>query len=165
MYRGVIIGLIFVLLLSPTPITAEYSIPGWGKAVWGMTQAELKKHYELNPWDPGSTPICKSKKKIRIWGHDFAMAFYFDERSANGKLYKISLVHFDHEKGDTAWLHSIKDMLVEKYGTPESFEVREKIKITVWLRSDGLLKLTTLTEQSTMCAMEYISVSLEGNKL
>jgi hypothetical protein len=165
MDRKLLLLLIFVCMLSPAAITAEYSIPGWGKAEWGMTHSELKKHYDLNPWEPGSTPTCKSKKKIRIWGHDFAMAFYFDDRSANGKLYKITLVHFDHEKGDTTWLHSIKDMLVEKYGTPESFEAKEKEKIALWFKSDGRLKLTTLTGRTIMCAMEYMSVSLEGNKL
>ncbi|CAB1069306.1 hypothetical protein JY97_09350 [Alkalispirochaeta odontotermitis] len=93
------------------------------------------------------------------------MAFYFDERSADGKLYKVVLVHFDKDLRDSAWLNSIKDMLVEKYGTPDSFIVREKMKISHWINSDGQLKLTTMTGRTVMCALEYMAVSTEGKKL
>ncbi len=157
--------MIGILIALPALVSAESGIPGWGKAKWGMTHSALKKHFGLNPWEPGNTPNCKSKKKIRIWGRDFAVAFYFDERSASGKLFKVVLVHFNNDKGDTAWLNSIKDMLVEKYGNPGSFEVKEKMKISHWKKSDGQLKLTTLTGRTVMCALEYMAVSMEGKKL
>ncbi len=157
--------LICILIVLPAQASAESTIPGWGEAKWGMTHSAVKKHIELNPWEPGNTPTCKTKKKIRIWGRDFAVAFYFDERSANGKLFKVTLVHFNNDKGDTTWLISIKDMLVEKYGTPESFDIREKMKISHWKKSDGQLKLTTLTGPTIMCAREYMAVSTEGKKL
>ncbi len=157
--------MICILIAMPALVSAEFSIPGWGEAKWGMTHSALKKHFDLNPWEPGKIPTCKSKKKIRIWGRDFAVAFYFDERSASGKLFKVVLVHFNNDKGDTAWLNSIKDMLVEKYGNPGSFEVKEKMKISHWKKSDGQLKLTTLTGRTVMCALEYMAVSMEGKKL
>ncbi len=157
--------MIGILIALPALVSAESGIPGWGKAKWGMTHSALKKHFDLNPWEPGNTPTCKSKKKIRIWGRDFAVAFYFDERSASGKLFKVVLVHFNNDKGDTAWLNLIKDMLVEKYGNPGSFEVKEKMKISHWKKSDGQLKLTTLTGRTVMCALEYMAVSMEGKKL
>lgn len=168
MCRRLLLLLIFILIISPAIASAESSIPGWGEAKWGMAHSALKKHFELNPWEPGSTPICKSKNKIRIWGHDFAVAFYFDDRSDSGKLFKVALVHFNPpaaDRGDTTWLYSIKDMLVEKYGNPESFEVKENMKISLWEKSDGQLKLTTLTGRTMMCALEYMAVSTEGNKL
>jgi len=157
--------LICILFVLTTRVSAESTIPGWGKAKWGMTHSAVKKNFDLNPWEPGSTPTCKSQKKFRIWGRDFAAAFYFDERSADGKLFKIALVHFNNDKGDTTWLNSIKDMLVQKYGTPESFEVKENMKISHWEKSDGQLKLMTLTGRTVMCALEYMAVSTEGKKL
>jgi len=152
-------------MVLPAPVSAESTIPGWGEAKWGMTHSAVKKHFDLNPWEPGNTPTCKSKKKIRIWGRDFAVAFYFDARSANGKLFKVALVHFNNDRGDTTWLTSIKDMLVEKYGNPGSFDVKEKMKISHWKKFDGQLKLTTLTGRTVMCALEYMAVSTEGKKL
>jgi hypothetical protein len=157
--------MICILMGVPAQMSAESGIPGWGKAKWGMTHAAMKKLFELNPWEPGTTPVCKAQKKIRIWGRNFAVACYFDQRSANGKLFKVVLVHFDNEKGDTTWLYSIKDTLVEKYGIPDSFEVKEKMRISQWKKTDGQLKLTTITGHTVMCALEYVAVSLEGNKL
>jgi hypothetical protein len=157
--------LICILFILTAQVSAESTIPGWGKAKWGMTHSGVKKHFDLNSWEPGNTPTCKSKKKIRIWGRDFAVAFYFDERSSNGKLFKVVLVHLNNDKGDTTWLNSIKDMLVEKYGNPDSFKVKEKMKTSHWKSSDGQLKLTTVTGQTVMCAIEYMAVSTEGKKL
>lgn len=146
-------------------VSAESTIPGWGAAKWGMTHSAVKKNFDVHPWEPGNTPTCKMKKKIRIWGRDFAVAFYFDERSAAGKLFKVVLVHFSNDQGDTTWLNSIKDTLVEKYGNPESFMVKEKMKISHWLNSDGQLKLTTINGRTVMCALEYMAVRTEGKKL
>jgi len=56
-------------------------------------------------------------------------------------------------------------MLVEKYGTPESFSVREKMKTSHWKNSDGQLKLTTVTGRTVMCALEYMAMNTEGKKL
>ena len=67
--------LICLLAVLPSLGLAESEIAGWGKTKWGMTQAEVKKIYELNPWEPGSIPICKMKQKIKIMGHDFAAEF------------------------------------------------------------------------------------------
>jgi len=146
-------------------VFAESDIPGWGKAKWGMPHSEVTKFYKLNNWEAGDTPISKLKKKIKIMGHDFAVAFYFDERSADGKLYKVALAHFDTTKMDSAWLKSIKNLLVEKYGNPTLFDVKDKMKISMWTKSAGLLKLTTLTGKTVMCAIEYISVRTESEKL
>jgi len=160
--------LICVLMVWPAQVSAESTIPGWGKAKWGMTHSTVKKHFDLRPWEPGSTPTCKLKKKIRIWGRDFGVAFYFDERSAGGKLYKVVLVHFNApaaDPGDATWLNSIKDMLVEKYGNPESFRVKEKMKISRWINSEGQLKLTTANGRTVMCALEYMAVRTEVKKL
>jgi hypothetical protein len=98
-------------------------------------------------------------------GHDFGVAFYFDERSANGKLYKVVLAHFDTTKMDTDWLNSIKNTLVEKYGNPTLFDVKDTMKVSLWSKSAGQLKLTTLTGKTVMCAIEYISVGTESEKL
>jgi len=157
--------IICILSLAPLQTSAESDITGWGKAKWGMTHSAVKKYFDINPWEPGSTPTCKAKKKTRIWGRDFAVAFYFDERSADGKLYKVVLVHFDNDLRDNDWLNSIKDMLVEKYGTPESFSVREKMKTSHWISSEGQLKLTTVTGRTVMCALEYVAMNTEGKKL
>ena len=144
---------------------AESDIPGWGKAKWGMPYSSVTKLYELNNWEAGDMPISKLTKRIKIMGHDFAVAFYFDERSANGKLYKVALAHFDTTNLDAAWLNSIKNILVEKYGNPKSFDVKDKMKISMWVKSAGQLKLTTLTGKTVMCAIEYISVRTESKKL
>ena len=165
MYRKLLCLSILLSTLLPASISGETGIPGWGEARWGMSHSAINKHFDLGPWEPGSTPTCKSKKKIRIWGQDFAIAFYFDERSPGGKLFKVVLAHFNPPGKDTAWLNAIKDMLVEKYGTPESFEVKGKMKITEWTKTDGRLKLTTVTGRTVMCAMEYMAVSMEGKKL
>jgi hypothetical protein len=157
--------LICILTFLPVLVSAESDVSGWGQAKWGMTHAEVKKHYELGPWEPGSAPTCKLTKNIRIWEHDFAVALYFDERSASGKLYKVVLVHFNGFSADAAWLTSIKDLLVEKYGNPASFEINGNLKVSRWLKSEGHLKLTTLTGQPVMCAIEYVSVRREGDKL
>jgi len=159
---------LFLICLIPAlaPLVfAESDIPGWGKAKWGMPHSEVTKLYDLNNWEAGDMPISKLKKRIKIMGHDFGVAFYFDERSAKGKLYKVVLAHFDTTKMDTAWLNSIKNTLVEKYGNPTLFEVKEKMKVSMWSRSAGQLKLTTLTGKTVMCAIEYISVHTESEKL
>ena len=119
MYPQKMIVFICLLITLPSMAIAESNIPGWGKAKWGMTYSKVKKHYEINPWEPGDIPFCKMKKKVRIAGHDFAVAFYFDERSLNGVLYKVVLVHFNKDRLDTSWLNSIKGILVEKYEKDE----------------------------------------------
>jgi hypothetical protein len=149
----------------PPLVLAESDIPGWGQTKWGMPHSEVTKLYELNNWEAGDTPICKLKKRIKIMGHDFAVAFYFDERSANGKLYKVTIARFDTTKRDSAWLNTIKNILVEKYGNPTLFDVKDRMKISMWIKSAGQLKLTTLTGKTVMCAIEYISVRTEKEKL
>ena len=98
-------------------------------------------------------------------GHDFGVAFYFDEHSADGKLYKVVLAHFDTTRGNAARLVSIKNILVEKYGNPSSFAVSGEMKVSRWSKSAGELKLTTLTGNTVMCAIEYLSVGTESEKL
>ena len=98
-------------------------------------------------------------------GHDFGVAFYFDERSADGKLYKVALAHFATTRGNVPRLIPIKNILVEKYGNPSSFDVKDKMKISRWTKSAGQLKLTTLTGNTVMCAIEYLSVGTESEKL
>ena len=157
--------LICLIAALPPLVFAEADIPGWGKAKWGMPHSAVTKLYKLNNWEAGEPPICKLKKRIKIMGHDFAVAFYFDERSANGKLYKVALAHFDTTQMGPAWLNSIKNILVEKYGNPTLFEVKDKMKISMWTKSAGQLKLTTLTGKTVMCAIEYVSVRTESEKL
>ena len=156
---------ICLIAVLPQLVFAESEIPGWGKAKWGMPFSEVTKFYELNNWEAGDMPISKLKKRIKIMGHDFGVAFYFDERSAKGKLYKVALAHFDKTKMDTTWLNFIKNTLVEKYGNPTLFDVKGKLKISMWTKSAGQLKLTTLTGKTVMCAIEYISVRMESEKL
>ena len=165
MHPGRYLFLICLIAALPPLVFAESDIPGWGNAKWGMPYSEVTKLYELNNWEVGDTPISKLTKRVKIMGHDFAVAFYFDERSANGKLYKVALAHFDTTNLDAAWLNSIKNILVEKYGNPKSFDVKDKMKISIWVKSAGQLKLTTLTGKTVMCAIEYISVRTESEKL
>jgi len=157
--------LIWLVAALPNLVTAESDISGWGKATWGMPHSKVIKLYNLNKWEAGDTPISKLKKRIKILGHDFGVAFYFDERSAKGKLYKVVLAHFDTTKMDSTWLNSIKNILVEKYGNPILFSVKDKMKISIWTKSAGQLKLTTLTGKTFMCAIEYISLGTESDKL
>ena len=157
--------LICLIAALPSWVFAASDIPGWGKAKWGMPHSEVTKLYELNNWEAGDTPISKLKKRIKIMGCDFGVAFYFDQRSANGKLYKVVLARFDTTKRDAAWLNSIKNILVEKYGNPRLFDVKDKMKISMWTKSAGQLKLTTLTGKTVMCAIEYNSVRTESEKL
>ena len=157
--------LICLAAVLPHLVFAESDIPGWGKAKWGMPFSEVTKLYGLKNWEPGDTPISKLKKKVKIMGHDFAVAFYFDERSTKGKLYKVVLVHFNTTDMDAARLSAIKNILVEKYGNPSAFDVKDKMKISRWIKSAGQLKLTTLTGKTVMCAIEYISVGTESEKL
>jgi len=157
--------LICLIAALPPLVLAESDMPGWGKTKWGMPHSEVTKLYELNNWEAGDKPICKLKKRIKIMGHDFTVAFYFDEHSANGKLYKVALARFDTTKRDSAWLNSIKNILVEKYGNPTLFDVKDRMKISMWIKSAGQLKLTTLTGKTVMCAIEYISVRTEKEKL
>jgi len=157
--------LICLIAALPPLVLAESDIPGWGKTKWGMPHSEVTKLYELNNWEAGDKPICKLKKRIKIMGHDFAVAFYFDEHSAKGKLYKVALARFDTTKRDSAWLNSIKNILVGKYGNPTLFDVKDRMKISMWIKSAGQLKLTTLTGKTVMCAIEYISVRTEKEKL
>ena len=165
MYPIRYILLICLAAVWPQWVFAESDIPGWGKAKWGMPFSEVTKLYELNSWEAGTTPISKLKKRIKIMGHDFGVAFYFDERSANGKLYKVTIARFDTTKRDSAWLNSIKNILVEKYGNPTLFDVKDRMKISMWIKSAGQLKLTTLTGKTVMCAIEYLSVGTESEKL
>ena len=75
------------------------------------------------------------------------------------------LAHFDTTKVDVARLIAIKNILVEKYGNPISFDVKDKMKVSRWTKSAGQLKLTTLTGNTVMCAIEYLSVGTESEKL
>ena len=156
---------ICLIVVLPSVVLAESDIPGWGKAKWGMAYSEVKKLYDLNHWELGNPPICKMKKRIKIMGHDFAVAFYFDERSPSGRLYKVALACFDTSKMDSSWLNSINRILVEKYGNPTLFDVKDKMKVSMWKKSAGQLKLTTLTDKSVICAIEYISTLTESEKL
>jgi len=157
--------LVIIFALLPCLSFAESDIPGWGKARWGMSHAEVTKIYELNSWEPGTSPTCKMKQKIKVVGHDFAVAFYFDQRSAAGKLYRVVLAHFNKDVTDVLWLKSVKEMLVEKYGNPDTFEIHGKMKASRWKKSETRLKLTTVTGTSVMCAIEYISLGPESKKL
>ena len=157
--------LICLIAALPPLVFAESDIPGWDTVKWGMPHSEVTKLYDLNNWEAGDTPIRKLKKRIKIMGHDFGVAFYFDERSADGKLYKVVLAHFATTKGEAPRLVSIKNILVEKYGNPSSFDVEDKMKISRWTKSAGQLKLTTLTGKTVMCAIEYLSVGTESEKL
>ena len=161
--RFIIIICLFAVLASTG--WAESDIAGWGKAKWGMSHAEVTKLYELNSWEPGPSPTCKMKQKIKIMGHDFAVAFYFDQRSEAGKLYRVVLAHFNKDVTDVLWLKSVKDMLVEKYGNPDTFEIHGKMKASQWEKSENRLKLTTVTGTTVMCAIEYLSLGPESKKL
>ena len=105
------------------------------------------------------------KQKIKIMGRDFGVAFYFDRRSAEGKLYRVVLAHFNKDITDVIWLKSVKDMLVDKYGNPDSFEIHGKMKTSKWEKAENHLKLTTLTGTTVMCAIEYLSMEPEREKL
>jgi hypothetical protein len=112
---------------------------------------------------PNRAQLCYCRVSGKIWGRSGKTQF--DTRSASGKLYKVTLVHFNHEKKDADWMHAIKDMLVQKYGNPVTFEAQESMKTSFWKQPDGQLKFTTLTGQTVMCAMEYMAVSTEKTKL
>ena len=157
--------LICLLALLPSLGLAESEITGWGKAKWGMSHAEVNKIYELNSWGPDPSPTCKMKQKIKIMGRDFAVAFYFDQRSTNGKLYRVVLAHFNNDVTDVLWLKSVKEMLVGKYGNPDTFDINGKMKASRWIQPDNRLKLTTLTGKTVMCAIEYTSMGSESKKL
>lgn len=154
-----------LLALLPSLVWAESEISGWGEAKWGMTQAQVKKLYELNTWESDKVPTCKMKQKIKIMGRDFAVAFYFDQRSAEGKLYRVVLAHFNKDVTDVLWLKSVKEMLVEKYGNPNTFEIHGNMKTSRWIKSENRLKLTTVTGRTVMCAIEYTSLGPESKKL
>jgi hypothetical protein len=77
----------------------------------------------------------------------------------------VVLAHFDTTNGDAARLVSIKNILVKKYGNPSSFVVNGEMKVSRWSKSAGELKLTTLTGNTVMCAIEYLSVGTESEKL
>jgi len=157
--------LICLIAVLPSLGLAESKITGWGKAKWGMSHAEVNKIYELNSWETGTSPTCKMKQKIKIMGRDFTVAFYFDQRSANGKLYRMVLAHFNNDVTDVLWLKSVKEMLVGKYGNPDTFDINGKMKASRWIQPDNRLKLTTLTGKTVMCAIEYISLGSESKKL
>ena len=157
--------LVIFFALLPCLAFAESEISGWGKAKWGMSHTEVAKIYVLNSWEPGTNPTCKMKQKIKIMGHDFAVAFYFDQRSATGKLYRVVLAHFNNDVTDVLWLKSVKEMLVEKYGNPDTFEIHGEMKASRWKKSENRLKLTTVTGKTVMCAIEYISLGPESKKL
>ena len=160
-----IIYLTAILVLLPSSALAESDITGWAQAKWGMSHAEIAKIYELNPWEPGPSPTCKMKQKIKILGRDFGVAFYFDRPSAAGKLYRVVLAHFNKDVTDVLWLKSVKEMLVAKYGNPDTFEIHGKMKASQWRKSKNQLKLTTVTGQTVMCAIEYVSLGPESKKL
>ena len=157
--------LICLLAMLPSLALAESEITGWGKARWGMSHADVKKIYELNSWEPDNIPTCKMKQKITLMGRDFGVAFYFDQRSADGKLYRVVLAHFSNDITDVRWLTSVKEMLVEKYGNPDTFDVHGKMKTSKWEKAENRLKLTTLTGTTVMCAIEYLSLGSESKKL
>jgi len=154
-----------LLAVLPSMALAESDITGWAKAKWGMSHAEVAKVYELNPWEPGSSPTCKMKQKVKIMGRDFGVAFYFDQQSADGKLYRVVLAHFNNDVTDVLWLKSVKEMLVAKYGNPDTFEIQGMMKTSRWQKSENRLKLTTVTGQTVMCAIEYVSLGPESKKL
>ena len=157
---------IILLQLAFSPLAgAEKDISGWGKAKWGMTHAEVSKLYALDDWEPGDAPMCKMKTKITIQGHPFAVAFYFDQRSQNGRLFKVVLIHFNGYGSQEAWLNEIGRLLMEKYGGPSSFEIIENMKISTWIKPEGQLKLSTVVSERIMCAIEYTAVRSEGRKL
>ena len=165
MYLKRISLIIMLIALFPSLTFAEPEIPGWGEAKWGMSHAAVKKIYDLYAWEPDKIPTCKMKQKIKIMGRDFGVAFNFDRRSDDGKLYRVVLAHFNNDITDTLWLKSVKEMLVEKYGNPITFEIHGKMKTSKWEKDQNRLKLTTLTGTNVMCAIEYISLGPESKKL
>ncbi len=154
-----------LLTVIPCLSVAESDITGWAETKWGMSHAAIAKIYELNPWEPGPSPTCKMKQKVKILGRDFGVAFYFDQRSADGKLYRVVLAHLSKDVTDVLWLTSVKEMLVAKYGNPDAFEIHGKMKTSRWQKSQNRLKLTTVTGQTVMCAIEYVSLGPESKKL
>lgn len=157
--------IIFILVVFCQNAVAESDIAGWGKTKWGMTQAEVSKLYSLDDWEYGDSTMCRMKDKVTIQGHPFVVAFYFDQRSQKGKLFKVVLVHFNRNRSKRAWLNEIGKMLIEKYGGPKSFEIIENMKVSRWVKPDGQIKLSTVASEKIMCAIEYIAVKTEGQKL
>ena len=160
-----VLFLLFFFAALPASALTGSDITGWGKAQWGMTHSQISKHFALYPWEPGEIPTCKLKNRIRIWNQEYGVAFYFDRRSAKGKLYKVVLVHFDDHVTDTDWLNQIKDLLVEKYGNPESFVIHDNVKISRWMKAEGQMELMTKTGKTVMCVIEYISRQMADEKL
>ena len=162
--KCLLIVIIFLVGFASNTV-AENEITGWGKTKWGMTHAQVNKLYPLDQWEHGESTMCRMKDKVTINGHPFVVAFYFDQRSQKGRLYKVVLVHFNRNRAKKAWLNDIGKMLMEKYGGPNSFEIIENMKISKWQKPEGQIKLSTVASEKIMCAIEYVAIRAEGQKL
>jgi hypothetical protein len=119
----------------------------------------------LKQWREPSAAPCVGEQAVDAVGHSTQRTADDDQRSADGKLYRVVLAHFNNDITDVIWLKSVKDMLVEKYGNPDTFDIHGKMKASKWIKSENRLKLTTLTGKSVMCAIEYTSLGSESKKL
>ena len=160
------ICIIFCLPFISTSLFAETDILGWGKAKWGMTLSQIAKLYDIKGLGVrGEHYACELKEKIKIQGHDFIVIFWFDEPSPSGKLYQVALVA-QEKISDSNMFRSVLGLLIEKYGKPDSYQLKSFSKTSLWLKTSGQLEFkTSIPEDTVYCAIEYTAVGSDADKL
>lgn len=160
------------LLLAFIIISINYQaygyqdIQGWDQAGWGATQADIAKHYQLQPWVAEGTPRCDAVERVTINGISFRVRFFFDARSDAGRLSQVALIGSAAMVDDKAFV----GLISSKYGPPDH-QARgyRGGNIYSWFRPSGRVELKI--ERSIAVAGEmaviihYLSTAGDKDKI
>jgi hypothetical protein len=174
--KALLICIIFCLPFFATSLFAETDILGWGKTKWGMTQSEVAKIYDLGDCKDVSQasrilvekynirPEYQLKDTIKIEHNEFEVTFFFDNCSPSGKLSGVTLLAVSAEPP----FDGILNILIGKYGTPESTNVRSTFRTIErwWFRPSGKLFFShSLKGENGQCGLYYNTTSPDSDKL
>ena len=150
------IAIVLVLLFAaiPSMLYSEINndINGWDKITWGMKKSELKKLYSIEECKVEDVQYCILKDPVRILICDYKVRVYFDKKSDEGVINKVTLsteyINFES-------FNSLVNAVIRKYGEPSSppSKLFGTLEYT-WCRKNGFISLMYINVLSK-CSMLY----------
>lgn len=156
--KKITISTMLFVLISLIATHAFAANDAWGKTKWGMTVAQTSKVLNGNMYKKSATDDTNiyTADPIVIDGHEFKVLLYFDNGLSKVELsYNISRIH---KVGSLAF-DSVVQSLKEKYGPPNSFNVKDRGPASYYLNKEA----EWITESSIIKAM-HLGIIASGQE-